>query len=64
MIILLQTNNLVLLNFVKFKLKENNIEHFIFDEQMNITEGCITAISARVMVHDYDYKIAKKIIDI
>ena len=64
MIILLQTNNLVFLNYVKFKLKENNIEHFIFDEQMNITEGCITAIPARVMVHDSDYKIAKKIIDI
>ena len=59
--ILVKTNELIFLSWVKHQLNENDIKFLVFDEFISSTEGNINAFPVRVLVSD-DYVKAKKLI--
>ena len=54
--ILIRSNDIVYLTWVKSILSHNNIEFFVLDESMASTEGNISAIPVRILVDDNDLK--------
>ena len=60
--ILIRSNDIVYLTWVKSILSHNNIEFFVLDESMASTEGNISAIPVRILVDDNDLKKAKYLI--
>ncbi len=59
---LLRTNDVVLLSFLDFRLKEVGIEPFIMDSNASIVEGSLGILPRRLMVIDEDYDLASKTI--
>jgi NADH:ubiquinone oxidoreductase subunit K len=60
--ILIRSNDIIYLTWVKIILSHNNIEFFVLDESMASTEGNISAIPIRILVDDDDLKKAKYLI--
>jgi len=60
--ILIRSNDIIYLTWVKSILSYNNIEFFVLDESMASTEGNISAIPVRILVDDDDLKKAKYLI--
>ena len=60
--ILVKTNELIFLSWVKHQLNENNIKFLVFDEFISSTEGNINAFPVRVLVSENDYDRAKSVI--
>ena len=60
--ILIRSNDIIYLTWVKSILSHNNIEFFVLDESMASTEGNISAIPVRILVDDNDLKRAKFLI--
>tara|TARA_X000000950_G_C13450364_1_gene471655 strand:- start:297 stop:512 length:216 start_codon:yes stop_codon:yes gene_type:complete len=60
--ILIRSNDIIYLTWVKSILSHNNIEFFVLDESMASTEGNISAIPVRILVNDDDLKKAKYLI--
>ena len=60
--ILIRSNDIIYLTWVKSILSHNNIEFFVLDESMASTEGNISAIPVRILVDDSDLKKAKYLI--
>tara|TARA_B100000989_G_scaffold296524_1_gene279941 strand:+ start:1014 stop:1226 length:213 start_codon:yes stop_codon:yes gene_type:complete len=60
--ILVKTNELIFLSWVKHRLNENDINFLVFDEFISSTEGNINAFPIRVLVSENDYERAKKLI--
>ena len=62
--ILIRSNDIIYLTWVKSILSHNNIEFFVLDESMASTEGNISAIPIRILVDDDDLKKAKYLISL
>ena len=60
--ILIRSNDIIYLTWVKSILSHNNIEFFVLDESMASTEGNISAIPVRILVDDNDLKKANYLI--
>ncbi len=60
--VLIRSNDIIYLTWVKSILSHNNIEFFVLDESMASTEGNISAIPVRILVDDDDLKKAKYLI--
>tara|TARA_Y200000002_G_scaffold236797_1_gene195604 strand:- start:1214 stop:1429 length:216 start_codon:yes stop_codon:yes gene_type:complete len=60
--ILIRSNDIIYLTWIKSILSHNNIEFFVLDESMASTEGNISAIPIRILVNDDDLKKAKYLI--
>ena len=60
--ILIRSNDIIYLTWVKSILSHNNIEFFVLDESMASTEGNISAIPVRILIDDNDLKKAKYLI--
>ena len=60
--ILIRSNDIIYLTWVKSILSHNNIEFFVLDESMASTEGNISAIPVRILVDDNDLKKATYLI--
>lgn len=60
--ILVKSNEIIYLSWVKHILRENSIDFLVFDEFISSIEGNITAFPVRILVNENDYDIAKKII--
>ena len=60
--ILIRSNDIIYLTWVKSILNHNNIEFFVLDESMASTEGNISAIPVRILVDDNDLEKANYLI--
>jgi citrate lyase synthetase len=60
--ILIRSNDIIYLTWVKSILSHNNIEFVVLDESMASTEGNISAIPVRILVDDNDLKKATYLI--
>ena len=60
--ILIRSNDIIYLTWVKSILSHNNIEFITLDESMASTEGNISAIPVRILVDDNDLKKATYLI--
>ena len=60
--ILIRSNDIVYLTWVKSILSHNNIEFIVLDESMASTEGNISAIPVRILVDNNDLKKATYLI--
>ena len=60
--ILIRSNDIIYLTWVKSILSHNNIEFFVLDDSMASTEGNISAIPVRILVDDNDLEKAKYLI--
>lgn len=47
---LMRTNNPVTLSFAQSLLTDDNIVHFVADQNMSVAEGSIGILSSRIMV--------------
>ena len=61
--ILIKSNEIIFLSWVKHILKENQIDYHVFDEFISSIEGSITAFPIRILVSNDDYNKAKKLIE-
>jgi len=48
----LKSNNPVLISYAEALLKDAQIESFVFDQQMSVTEGSLGILPRRLMVAD------------
>tara|TARA_B100000989_G_scaffold286987_1_gene256173 strand:+ start:555 stop:752 length:198 start_codon:yes stop_codon:yes gene_type:complete len=62
--ILIKSNEIIYLSWIKHQLTENNIDFVAFDEFISSTEGNINAFPVRIMVSEKDFAKAKKIISV
>ena len=53
---LLKSNDLIYISWVKSILSENNIKFYVFDEHMSMVDGNICAIPIRLIVENNKYK--------
>ena len=60
--VLIRSNDIIYLTWVKSILSHNNIEFITLDESMASTEGNISAIPVRILVDDNDLKKATYLI--
>ena len=60
--ILLKSNDIIFVSWVKHQLTEEQIDFNVFDENMSLMDGNICAIPIRIMVKTEDLEKAKKII--
>ena len=60
--ILIRSNDIIYLTWVKSILSHNNIEFIVLDESMASTEGNISAIPVRILVDNNDLKKATYLI--
>lgn len=60
--ILLKSNDIIFVSWVKHQLSEEQIDFNVFDENMSLMDGNICAIPIRIMVNTEDLEKAKKII--
>ncbi len=61
--VLVKSNEIIFLSWVKHLLKENNINFQVFDEFISSTEGSINAFPIRVLVSENDFNKASKLIE-
>lgn len=61
--ILVKSNEIIYLSWIKHILKENKIDFYIFDEFVSSVEGNINAFPVRILVANDDFNKAKKIIE-
>ena len=59
---LIKSNDRIYISWIKSILKTHNIEFFILDEEMSVTEGNITAIPIRIIVNENELSKALQII--
>ncbi len=59
---LIKSNDRIYISWIKSILKTHNIEFFILDEEMSVTEGNITAIPIRITVNQNQLSKALQII--
>ena len=59
---LIKSNDRIYISWIKSILKTHNIEFFILDEEMSVTEGNITAIPIRITVNQNELSKALQII--
>ncbi|PCI89114.1 MAG: hypothetical protein COB24_00770 [Hyphomicrobiales bacterium] len=57
---LFETQDPVLISYVRNVLEQEDIQSFVFDENISMMEGSIGAFQKRVMVIDNDYDEALK----
>lgn len=62
MILLLQTNDLILLGYVQSLLADAGIEPILLDENISAVEGSIGVFPRRVMVRDRDLVNARRVL--
>lgn len=62
MLLLMQTNNPVLLSYVASLLADAAIEVVVFDANMSVLEGSIGVFPRRVMVHEDDVGRARHVL--
>lgn len=62
MILLLQTNDLILLSYVQSLLADASIEAILLDENISAVEGSISVFPRRVMVRDRDLIDARRVL--
>ncbi len=60
--VLIKSNEIIYISWVKHRLKENSIDFLVFDEFISSIEGNITAFPVRILVNEKDLGLAKKII--
>lgn len=60
---LLRSNNIVQISFLTNLLKSEGIEVHTLDNNMSIIEGSGNAIPRRLMVDDWNFDKAKKLIE-
>ena len=60
--VLVKTNNIVLLSWLRALLKSEMIKTYILDNHASILEGSTSAIQRRLMVNEIDYESAKQIL--
>ena len=60
---IIESNDLVYINWIENILKQNFIKYHILDKSMAITEGNISAIPIRVLVNHENENLAKKLIE-
>jgi putative signal transducing protein len=59
---LLRTNNFVYLSFAQAVLQDAGIESLVFDSHMSVMEGSLGVLPRRLMVADWDFIRAKKLL--
>ena len=59
---LCRTNDVVMLSFLEFRLKENKIQHLILDANMSIMEGSVGILPRRVLVDDEQMPKARQVL--
>lgn len=59
---LIQTNDPVLISFVKSLLKDSDIAVVVLDQNMSVLEGSIGVLQSRIMVPDDTYSQACRIL--
>ncbi len=57
---LLRSNEVVFLSWIQALLTSEGIEPVMFDTHTSVLEGSTWAIPRRVMVHDEDYRRARR----
>ena len=60
--ILLKSNDIIFVSWVKHQLTEEQIDFNVFDENMSLMDGNICAIPIRIMVNTEDLEKAKKLL--
>ena len=61
--VLVKSNEIIFLSWVKHQLYENKIDFHVFDEFISSIEGSITAFPIRILVSNDDYNKAKELIE-
>lgn len=59
---LLRTNDIVLVSAVGALLDGANIHHLVLDNNMSIVEGSLGVIPRRVLVHEDDNAVARRLL--
>jgi len=59
---IVRTNDLVLLSFVEALLREQDIDHVVFDSNMSILEGSLGILPRRIMVAEGNFARAGQIL--
>lgn len=62
MIVLIRTNDIVLLSFVESLMKSASISYFIADRNMSIVEGSLSILPCRFLVDEDRQEEAKQIL--
>lgn len=60
--VLVKSNEVIYLSWIKHILNENEVKFILFDEFINSIEGNITAFPMRILVSDEDFNKAKSLI--
>ena len=61
--VLVKSNEIIFLSWVKHQLNENKIDFHVFDEFISSIEGSITAFPIRILVSNDDFNKAKELIE-
>jgi hypothetical protein len=59
---ILKTNNPVLLNYAANVLKQEGVEHVVFDENASVMDGSMGFMPRRLMVLDEDFAHAERLL--
>jgi len=59
---ILKTNNPVLLNYAANVLKQEGVEHVVFDENASVMDGSMGFMPRRLMVLDEDFADAERLL--
>ena len=59
---LLRTNDVVLVSAVGALLDGANIHHLVLDNNMSIVEGSLGVIPRRILVHEDDNRVARRLL--
>jgi hypothetical protein len=61
---ILKTNNPVLLNYAANVLKQEGVEHVVFDENASVMDGSMGFMPRRLMVLDEDFAHAERLLKV
>ena len=61
--ILIKSNDIIFISWVKNQLANHSIKFYVFDEHASSIQGSIGALPTRVLVNDEDFSFAKKILE-
>lgn len=59
---LLRTNDIVMVSAVRALLDGANIRHLLLDANMSVLEGSAGAIPRRILVHESDDAVARRLL--
>jgi len=62
MVVLIRTNDPVLLSWLAAALRGEDIEAIVLDAHTSVMEGSISAIPRRIMVHEKDLPRARRVL--